>query len=108
MAIQAGNTELEANNRSNLGGTLCELGKYNEALSHLEKALSLARQFGEARGAAMILCNIGYVKQKMGLFDESLQLFKESMDVLVSLGDEEGITIVEENIQKTLDKINRE
>jgi tetratricopeptide (TPR) repeat protein len=56
------------------------LGKYPEALSFFDKALSLSRDAGDQQGEAQLLNDIGYVYVTMGENDQALIHFDRALN----------------------------
>jgi tetratricopeptide (TPR) repeat protein len=80
----------EATALTNLGVVCWQLSRHPEAIAHLERALSLSRQFHDGRGEARILGNLGVVHSTTRQSEISAGYHQQALDRFVQLGDRVG------------------
>lgn len=85
-----GDGTVEATALTNLGVVCWQLGRHQEAIDHLERALALSRQAGDGRGEARILGNLGVVHSTAGQGEISAAYQRRALDRFVQLGDRVG------------------
>jgi tetratricopeptide (TPR) repeat protein len=85
-----GDGAAEATALTNLGVVCWQLGRHPEAIEHLERALSLARDNGDGCGEARILGNLGVVHSSTGQCETSAAYHQQALDRFVQLGDRVG------------------
>ena len=73
-------------------------GRYEDALAHLDLALSIALASKEAGKHARVVVRRGVVAQRMGDFNKALLEFYEGMRLFEDVGDEQGLAEVYNNI----------
>lgn len=96
---------VEASIRHTLGTTYNEIGLYEKAEAHLERALEIFRnQSGEEyRDTITAMDSLGILYKNQGRYDEANQLFNDSLKVsLQVLGEENRITLNIMNNQANL------
>ena len=80
----------EATALTNLAGVCWQLGRYPEAIAHLERAQSLFRDFGHESGNARTLDNLGVVHSAVRQYEISVAYHQQALDRFVHLGDRVG------------------
>jgi len=71
--------------------TYIDEGKLDEAVSTLERRRSMAESAGDTNSLADDLVTIGYLDLQMGRLDEALQLFNESMQLVLASSASESV-----------------
>jgi tetratricopeptide (TPR) repeat protein len=89
-ARRAGNRQATATALRSLGDVHTQLGRFREAVAHLEQALTLFRALGDGRGEARTLVNLGNAHREQGLFDEAVAQFEQALRRFRGLGDGRG------------------
>ena len=79
---------MEASVKNRLSGVMDLQGLHLKALSYLDDALIIYREFHDERGQAVCLCNIGGIKASFGQFDESLKNLKLALTHSESIRDD--------------------
>ncbi|GIJ20589.1 tetratricopeptide repeat protein [Micromonospora lutea] len=85
-----GDPVAEATALTNLGVVCWQLGRYPEAIGHLERALPLFRAAGDDRGEARVLGNLGVVHSAAGYWERAGGYHEVALDRFVQLGDRVG------------------
>ena len=75
----------------NLGSAYTDLGEFDEAISPLKKALSIAKKDGNEQRIAYSLNNLGTIYTDQGNYPLALEYYKESLYINEKLGDSLGI-----------------
>ena len=70
-----------------LGLHLSMLGKTQEALSHFQEVLSLARKLGDKRKEGAALANLGITYSDLGDTQKPIELFKQGLEISRQIGD---------------------
>ncbi|HSI56829.1 MAG TPA: tetratricopeptide repeat-containing diguanylate cyclase [Ideonella sp.] len=83
---------------SNLGITLCLLGKQDEALQQFEQARSLSQGIGDAVGEADALMNTAIVANQMGDDARALRLGQQALPIYEALDDHYHLASVLNNM----------
>lgn len=73
-----------------IGNTACVLGQYEDAIVHLESALKVNRQVGNAHYVGNNLTSLGLTYLAMGNLDEAERYLNESLEVKRQLGFKTG------------------
>ena len=76
---------------NNIGSTLNQQGKYNEALKSHFKSLALKKEIGNRQGMATSLNNIGYVYLNQVNTAKALEYFHQSLKIREEIGDKRGV-----------------
>jgi CHAT domain-containing protein/tetratricopeptide (TPR) repeat protein len=84
-ARRTGDRRVESLALGHLGTAYKNLGDYDRALDHHERALDLKRQLGDRAEQAKTLNNIGLVHWSRGRCDKALPVFEESLAIFESL-----------------------
>ena len=79
-ARQAGDVSLEGVLSNQLGITLMDQNRYDEAIVGFERALTLFGRAGDERGRAMALTNLGLVLRMDGRLEESRDALRSALD----------------------------
>lgn len=83
---------------NNIGNIYSDLGKPDEALKFLEKALEIDRRIGYEQGIAIDLGNIGAIYSDLGKPDEALKFLKEALEIFRCIGAQPQIDLTLKNI----------
>jgi signal transduction histidine kinase/ActR/RegA family two-component response regulator len=81
VAVKAPNTKLHGDLTMAQGGILARTGKTTRALEVFQKAFTIFRLAGEARGQAKALQYIGSIYQEAGDYNRVLQYYAQSAEV---------------------------
>ncbi|HRK58260.1 MAG TPA: LuxR family transcriptional regulator [Candidatus Kapabacteria bacterium] len=65
-----------------IGQVYCYMNDKDNALSYTEKAITLAREFGNKRALIYSLCNLAFVYARFEMLDKSLDPLLESLSLL--------------------------
>jgi DNA-binding SARP family transcriptional activator/Tfp pilus assembly protein PilF len=90
VACQAGDLPAQAQAHNDLGAGYYRQGRYDHALTRLQKSLAIRRELDDCLGQALSLGNLGNVYQVQGLHDEALACLQESLAICRELGDRRG------------------
>ncbi len=92
LAIQRmkGNRYLEGVALGILGRACRELGRFEEAIGHLEEALAIFRELGQQYGEADSLADIGDTYLGMGQVEDAIARLRESLAIRREIGDAHG------------------
>jgi transcriptional regulator with XRE-family HTH domain/tetratricopeptide (TPR) repeat protein len=93
----AGDLRAIATTLVNLGGTLAEIGRYEEAMRPLQESLRLFLKIGNRAGEGIALGGIGKVHRRRGEFSPAIAHYRRSLDAARETGDfvTEGATLLE-------------
>jgi len=80
-----GDTSLEAEAFTLIGGYYIRSGHYTEAMNSLNQALGVYQELGYSLGEAQTLNNIGIVYGNLGLYKEALNNCKKALDIYQKL-----------------------
>jgi len=86
---------IEANR---LGQQADEQGRYDEALSHYEKALMIVHILNMRDGEGIILNNIGMVYVHLGQFEQALNFYQQSVTIAREIGNRAGEAMTLDNL----------
>src|SRR5439155_323674 len=79
-------------NALNGAGSLSKMqGDYAAARSLHQEALAIWREFGDRRGIAACLQNLGIVDYNLGDYASARSLYEESLEIKRELGDRQGV-----------------
>ncbi len=99
--------EKETNLRIQLGTILCDMGKYDEAIDTLEKALVLASNYSNEHLLAKILTVKSRTHLYIGDNESALCIIKESLQLNQKLGDKFGTAMALSGIGGTYGMTHR-
>ncbi|HEX4834329.1 MAG TPA: tetratricopeptide repeat protein [Trebonia sp.] len=85
-----GNASGEARALSDLGFALGQVGRYDEARGHAQRALTIARQAGITAGEAGALSTLGVLSWRQARYPEALDRYDEALALWRSLGNQHG------------------
>lgn len=88
---------IEADIQNTMGGVYLDLGAYDVAVTHFQRALSLRRRFaGEEHASTLTsMNNLALLHEKLGRFDLALVLYQETLEIQRrELGNEHPNTLV--------------
>ncbi len=85
-----------------LGRTFFVFGETSSALEYCEKALQLAREFGESRKFPKILLTLGAVLSRAGQFERSVAFFHDAIQAAASGGDQQAQALALNNLANEL------
>ena len=80
----------KASTLGNLGLTLCECERYDEAVPYLEESLVIRRAIRDTTGVAAALLNLGYPAFHQNRREEARRLATESLAIYKALGNRRG------------------
>ncbi|MFD5877043.1 tetratricopeptide repeat protein [Streptomyces sp. NPDC060322] len=100
-------TRNEANAWTNLGSTLRELRRFDEALQAIETARTLHEQTGDAHGRATAWSNLGLVLQELRRFDEAHDAHDTARTLFHQTGDTHGEAAAWNNLGLVLQGLRR-
>ncbi|HEX7305650.1 ATP-binding protein, partial [Lentzea sp.] len=83
---------------NNLGGVLHHLGRYAEAIEHLEAALVLRRQTGDRTGEARTVNNLAGAYGRLGRHAEAVESYELALRIARGTGDLASETLVLANL----------
>ncbi|WP_306790922.1 tetratricopeptide repeat protein [Streptomyces sp. JV178] len=89
-ARRTGDTVGEARTHRNLGRVRARQGRFDDALGHLGRSLSLFRELGDPVGRAQTLRNLGVVLGRQGRHRECLEPAREALELLRRAGHRVG------------------
>ncbi|MEU0880961.1 BTAD domain-containing putative transcriptional regulator [Lentzea sp. NPDC005914] len=79
---------------NNLGGVSMHLGRYAEAIEHLEAALAIRRQIGDRIGEVRTTSNLAGVYNRLGRHREAGEHYQRSLRIARDQGDQAGELLV--------------
>ena len=97
-----------ANDYSNIGNVLRNMGKYQEALDSHNKALKIHEELNNRVGLAGDYNNIGLVLDDMGRLQEALDSHNKALRIHEELNDRVGLARNYYNISFVLSKTNKD
>jgi tetratricopeptide (TPR) repeat protein len=83
---------------SHAGIVSWQLGRYPDAMAHLQEALSLFRDLGDVRGQAKTLNNLGMIQLHFGYHRDALESYQKSLEIFREIGAAQNEAIVYHNI----------
>jgi DNA-binding SARP family transcriptional activator/tetratricopeptide (TPR) repeat protein len=86
LATAAQNPQLQLRVFANLGSVAGMLGQLEEATSHLEMALTIARSLQHLPVVGMVLFNLGATAEKLGRLGNAENHFREAIEIGSRLG----------------------
>ncbi|MER7946760.1 tetratricopeptide repeat protein [Streptomyces sp. NPDC096079] len=92
---------------NNLGQTLYELKRYDEALEAHQTALRLYQEAGHARGRAVSWSSLGLALIELKRYDEALEAHQTSLRLYQEAGNDRGQADAWNNLGNTLRKLKR-
>jgi tetratricopeptide (TPR) repeat protein len=90
IADRTGNRHSQLVGLNNVGEAYLRLGRADEALPCLQRALALARALNHTVSEGYALNNLGGVYRELGRYDEARQTFQEALAVRRRSGDRQG------------------
>lgn len=94
LAIQADNSEAEANTVQALGIAYNRTGQTDNALENFQESLAIKREIGDQRGAAASLSEIGLIQDLAGDAEAARVSYGEAMDIRRDIGDDRGFAVL--------------
>ena len=79
-----------ASTLGNIGLTLCECERYDEAAPYLEESLTIRRAIRDTLGVAAALLNLGYPAFHQGRYGDARRFATESLTLNEAMGDKRG------------------
>ena len=98
LAIQADNSEAEANTLQALGIAYRFLDRPDDALENYQESLAIKREIGDQRGVASSLSEIGYIYGFQGDVEGARTSFNEAIDISREIGDDYGLALLLGNL----------
>jgi eukaryotic-like serine/threonine-protein kinase len=99
---QIGHAAGECQQLINLGSVNAALGRYNEARSAMEEAVTIARESGEKRLHALAIQNLGTVEWETGRLPEARLAYEEALPLFEETGAKAYVVITLCNLGETL------
>jgi tetratricopeptide (TPR) repeat protein len=90
LACRTADRKGQASTHTNLGTAYERLGRYPEALEHLQQALTLVQELEDRHGQAANLINLGIVYWRLGHHVEALEHHQLALTRFRELGDRRG------------------
>jgi tetratricopeptide (TPR) repeat protein len=81
-----------ANDHTNIGITLNQIGEYDKAIQHFEKALGMRQQLKDRTNIARSYNYIGSAYAKIGDQDKALEYYRKSLEINKEIGDARGLS----------------
>ncbi|MFJ3567684.1 tetratricopeptide repeat protein [Streptomyces diastaticus] len=100
-------TRNEAGVRHNLGNTLQELRRFDEALHAHETARTLFQQTGDTHGQASAWNNLGITLRELRRFDDALHAHETGRTLFQQTGDTHGQAMAWNSLGNTLQELRR-
>ena len=100
-AERAGDPRGEAWLLNQLGHPYSVLGRFDDALDCLQRALHIRRETGDRRAEGSTLNNIGMIYGELGRFEDSIRYFQNSLDIAVETADQRIQSIALLNLGET-------
>jgi tetratricopeptide (TPR) repeat protein len=86
-AVGLGQTRAVAHTLTELGNACLAAGEIDRALRVQRKALSLHAESGDTHGQALSLNHLGTVSRRLGDYEESASLYRQSVEMFTALQD---------------------
>ena len=80
-----------ARNNDNLGVAYCDLGEYQKAINHYEKALETSTSIGFKLGLAVSNDNLGNAYCRMGEYQKAIAFCEKGLEISTDIGNRPGI-----------------
>jgi tetratricopeptide (TPR) repeat protein len=74
--------------RSEQGDCLCNLGRLDQAAAIYKESMRRAEKVSDARGVAIVKCQLGIVRRRQGRSGDALKAFGESRELFVRLNEQ--------------------
>jgi DNA-binding SARP family transcriptional activator len=104
-AQRAGDLKGEAWLLNQLGHPYTGLGRFDDALDCLQRALRIRTETGDRRALGSTLNNIGAIHGEMGRFEDAIRYFQRALDLAVETGDQRLESIALLNIGEAHQKL---
>jgi predicted ATPase len=79
--LQDGDRHRQASILNNLGLILREMGQWEDAQAHCERALALMRESKDPRGTGIVLINLGALQTDQGDYAEALRYLEQALEL---------------------------
>ena len=89
-AASAGDSAVEARALDNLGAALCDLHRFDEAISVHQQATAIFRETGDRHGEAAALDNLGIALREARRFAEAIDAHQRAVTISRETGDRQG------------------
>src|SRR5829696_1960616 len=86
-AERAGLHEVEGRMHNGMGYVYAQQARFDQALEHLEAALVIRREVGDAAGEGRTLKNLGDVRIQLGQPHEALVCYEQALAISLAVGD---------------------
>ncbi|MFP3257559.1 MAG: tetratricopeptide repeat protein [Candidatus Nanopusillus acidilobi] len=98
LAMDLGDTQMQAALLSNIGGIYHDKGELDKALSYLEKSLSLTTN---EKRRAVIYTNIATLYDEKGDYQKAVEYFHKAIEISEEYGNYRGVSEIELNLGET-------
>lgn len=92
---------------SQLSSPHARLGRFDDALECLQRALHIRMETGDRRAEGSTLNNIGAVYGDTGRFEDSIRCFQDALDLAVETGDQRSESIALLNLGEAHQKLGQ-
>lgn len=99
LVRELGYKQLESVQLGGIGLVYRELGQFKKALKYFEESLIQSRELGYKKGEATQLCNIGLIYGEHNQPQKALNYFNEALVISKAMGTNDGIEIIQNNIE---------
>lgn len=104
---ELGERRMAARSENNLGNVLFHIGRWAEAVEHLERARAEIVRLGDMAGAATTASNLGEILLMSGHLGEAEPFLREAVRVLRSIGYVDGAAYAEIQLGRLLVETDR-
>lgn len=95
VALLEEDAATEARALSNLGNTYERLGRFVDAVDHLQRAIAIQTNLGDRDGESRVLGNLGIVLSRSGRYTEAIALYEQALVIHREVGERaaEGLAL---------------
>jgi tetratricopeptide (TPR) repeat protein len=80
-------SDLKLESLSTMGGANYSMGRYQEAIDQVDRALALARETGNRAKECTTLGNLATIHTNLGQYQQALELYEQAQTIAVEIGD---------------------
>jgi tetratricopeptide (TPR) repeat protein len=102
IVVTTGDLSLQGTLENTAGWTYAQLGEYDVALSHCQRALELEHKSGNSSAAAATLDSIGYIYRQRGDLAQSKIYYQQAIEAYRKTGDPFGEPVALSGLGETL------